>query len=126
MDLFFCCGMRSPSGCQLHPSFRQGQYLCNDYVALLMEHGMAISYSAKSNPYPNAFVGSFMKTRKQEKVGLANSEAYLDALGNLPTFIEEVYNEKRVHSGIDYLTLSELEEQIKIDPTLTIRFVLKL
>lgn len=67
-----------------------------------------------------------MKTRKQEKVGLANSEAYLDALENLPTFIEEVYNEKRVHSGIDYLTLSELEEQIKIDPTLTIRFVLKL
>jgi hypothetical protein len=37
-----------------------------------------------------------------------------------------VYNEKRVHSGIDYLTPSELEAQIKTDPTSTRRFVLQL
>lgn len=102
------------------------QYLCNDYVALLNEHRFAISNSAKGNPYHNAFVESFMKTLKQEEVSLANYETYLDVLENLPSFIEEVYNEKRVHSGIDYLTPSELEEQIKIDPTLTSRFVLEL
>jgi putative transposase len=73
-----------------------------------------------------AFVESFMKTLKQEEVYLANYETYLDVLENLPTFIEEGYNEKRVHSGIDYLTPSELEERIKIDPTLTSRFVLQL
>lgn len=38
----------------------------------------------------------------------------------------KVYNEKRVHSGIDYLTPSELEERIKIDPSLASRFVLQL
>jgi putative transposase len=45
-----------------------------------------------------------MKTLKQAGVYLANYETYLDVLENLPTFIEEVYNEKRVHSGIGYLT----------------------
>ena len=87
---------------------------------------MQISNSAKGNPYHNAFVESFMKTLKQEEVYLANYETYLDVLENLPTFIEEVYNEKRVHSGIDYLTPCELEEGIKTNPSLASRFMLQL
>ncbi len=106
--------------------FEFTQYLCNDYVALLTEHKFLISNSAKGNPYHNAFAESFMQTLKQEEVYLANYETYLDVLENLPDFIEEVYNEKRVHSGIDYLTPNELEEKIKIDPSLTSRFVLQL
>ena len=114
-----------PPGC-IHHSDRGVQYLCHDYVAALNEHKFAISNSAKGNPYHNAFVESFMKTLKQEEVYLASYETYLDVLENLPSFIEEVYNEKRVHSGIDYLTPSELGERIKIDPTLASRFVLEL
>lgn len=114
-----------PPGC-VHHSDRGVQYLCHAYVALLNAHGFSISNSAKGNPYHNAFAESFMKTLKQEEVYLANYETYLDVLENLPTFIEEVYNEKRVHSGIDYLTPSELEERIKIDPPLASRFVLQL
>ncbi len=116
---------RPPPGC-IHHSDRGVQYLCHDYVALLTEHKFAISNSAKGNPYHNAFVESFMKTLKQEEVYLANYETYLDVLENLPGFIEEVYNEKRVHSGIDYLTPSELEQRIKMDPSLASRFVLEL
>lgn len=117
---------RQPPPGGVHHSDRGVQYLCNDYVALLAEHKFLISNSAKGNPYHNAFVESFMKTLKQEEVYLANYETYLDVLENLPSFIEEVYNEKRVHSGIDYLTPSELEKRIKIDPTLASRFVLEL
>lgn len=40
-----------------------------------------------------------MNTLKQEEVYLANCETYLDALENLPSFMEEVYKDKRVHSG---------------------------
>jgi transposase InsO family protein len=116
---------RPPPGC-VHHSDRGVQYLCHDYVALLTEHGFLISNSAKGNPYHNAFVESFMKTLKQEEVYLANYETYLDVLENLPSFIEEVYNEKRVHSGIDYLTPSELESKIKTDPSAASRFVLEL
>jgi transposase InsO family protein len=116
---------RPPRG-RIHHSDRGVQYLCEDYVALLNEHGFAISNSAKGNPYHNAFVESFIKTIKQEEVYLANYETYLDVLEYLPAFIEQVYNEKRVHSGIGYMTPSELEKGIKIDPSLASRFELQL
>ncbi len=117
---------RQPARGCVHHSDRGVQYLCNAYVALLNEHQFVISNSAKGNPYHNAFAESFMKTLKYDEVHLANYETYLDVLENLPTFIEEVYNEKRVHSGIGYLTPSELEERIKIDPSSTRRFELQL
>ena len=116
---------RSAPGC-MHHSDRGVQYLCQAYVALLKENGFEISNSAKGNPYHNAFAESFMKTLKYDEVHLTNYETYLDVLENLPSFIEEVYNEKRVHSGIDYLTPSELEEKIKLDPPLASRFTLQL
>jgi putative transposase len=114
-----------PPGC-IHHSDRGVQYLCKDYVALLKQHQLAPSNSAKGNPYDNAFVESFMKTLKQEEVYLANYQTYLDVIAHLPMFIETVYNEKRVHSGIDYLTPAELEEKIKLDPTLASQFDLQL
>jgi putative transposase len=117
---------RQPAPGCVHHSDRGVQYLCNAYVALLNEHKFAISHSAKGNPYHNAFVESFRNTLKQEEVYLANYETYLDVLENLPSFIEEVYNEKRVHSGIDYLAPSELEERIKLDPSFASRFALQL
>lgn len=60
-----------------------------------------------------------MKTLKQEEVYLANYETYLDVIENLPEFIEEVYNTKRVHSDIEYLTPSELEELVENEPSKT-------
>ena len=101
----------------IHHSDRGVQYLCGDYVALLEKHGFWISNSAKGNPYDNAWTERFMRTLKQEEVYLANYETYLDVIENLPRFIEEVYNEKRVHSGIDYLTPNELEERVRKDPS---------
>lgn len=108
---------RQPKPGCVHHSDRGIQYLCKEYVALLEEHGFWISNSSKGNPYDNAWTERFMRTLKQEEVYLANYETYLDVIENLPRFIEEVYNEKRVHSGIDYLTPSELEERVRKDPS---------
>lgn len=102
------------------------QYLSHAYVDLLKANGFQISNSAKGNPYHNARVERFMKTLKQEEVYLANYETYLDVIENLPTFIEQVYNEKRVHSALDYLTPSELENAIAADPSIASRFELHL
>lgn len=110
-------GQRKPGPGCIHHSDRGAQYLCDDYVALLKQHKFWISNSAKGNPYDNAWTERFMRTLKQEEVYLANYETYLDVIENLPTFIEEVYNEKRIHSGINYLTPVELEERIRKDPT---------
>ena len=106
---------RKPKPGCIHHSDRGVQYLCDDYIALLKRSGFWISNSAKGNPYDNAWTERFMRTLKQEEVYLANYETYLDVIENLPKFIEEVYNEKRVHSGINYLTPVEFEEMIRKD-----------
>jgi len=109
----------------IHHSDRGVQYLCKKYIELLEKDDFKISNSAKGNPYHNAFLESFMKTLKQEEVYLANYETYLDVIENLPRFIEEVYNEKRIHSSIDYLTPNELEQKIKMKPAESDRFKLE-
>lgn len=58
-----------------------------------------------------------MRTLKQEEVYLASYETYLDVIENLPQFLEEVYNEIRIHSALDYLTPNEFEERIRKDPS---------
>lgn len=101
---------RKPPRGVIHHSDRGVQYLCKDYVNELEKHGFIISNSRKGNPYDNAFVERLMRTLKQQEVYLAQYETYLDVVEQLPQFIEEVYNEKRVHSAIGYLTPNELEE----------------
>lgn len=107
---------RNPGAGCIHHADRGVQYLCKDYIDILEKHKFWISNSAKGNPYDNAWTERFMRTLKQEEVYLANYETYLEVIENLPRFIEEVYNEKRVHSGIDYLTPNELEERVRKDP----------
>lgn len=108
---------RKPKPGCIHHSDRGVQYLCGEYVTLLEQHCFWISNSRKGNPYDNAWTERFMRTLKQEEVYLANYETYLDVIENLPAFIEDVYNERRIHSGIDYLTPNELEERVRKDPS---------
>jgi len=46
----------------IHHSDRRVQYASAAYVALLPQHQLQISMSAKGNPYYNAFMESFYKT----------------------------------------------------------------
>lgn len=98
----------SPQGV-IHHSDRGVQYLCGDYTKMLLENGFRISCSRKGNPYDNAWTESLMKTLKYEEIHLGNYETYLDVIGNLPYFIEDVYNKKRLHSSLGYLTPEEFE-----------------
>jgi putative transposase len=79
------------------------------YRERLAKSGIRPSCSRKGNPYDNAHMERFMRTLKQEKVYLRQYETIEDLLESLPHFIEEVYNKKRVHSALDYLTPEEFE-----------------
>lgn len=104
---------RKPPEGLIHHSDRGVQYACGDYVELLDENKIQISMSRSGNPYDNAFAESFMKTLKNEEVYLWEYENFLDVVERIPFFIEEVYNRKRLHSGIGYLPPEEFEEMLK-------------
>ncbi len=102
---------RRPAPGLIHHSDQGVQYACAAYTGLLTAHGVQISMAAKGNPYDNAVMESFYKTLKYEEVHLNDYVVMADAESRLPHFLDAVYNQKRLHSALGYLTPSEFELQ---------------
>lgn len=100
-----------PRGC-IHHSDRGVQYAAHEYVDDLKAAGFLISMSRKGNPYDNAQAESFMKTLKNEEVYLWDYKTFEDVKKRVPYFIEEVYNEKRLHSALGYCPPNEYESLV--------------
>jgi transposase InsO family protein len=103
---------RIPAPGMIHHSDRGVQYACSDYVEALEKHGIQISMSRVGNPYDNAKAESFMKTLKQEEV---NGCEYRDAnhlRRSITEFVENVYNQKRLHSALGYQSPNEFEAEL--------------
>ena len=106
---------RPPAGC-IHHSDRGVQYASEDYVNELQFHGFQISMSRKANPLDNAYVESFIKTLKSEEVYLWEYRTLEDVQRRIPYFIEDVYNQKRLHSALGYCPPCEYEAMITSNP----------
>jgi putative transposase len=102
---------RQPRPGLIHHSDRGVQYASGEYVAILEQQQMIPSMSRPANPYDNASCESFIKTLKREEI-YANAYENLEHLrANIAIFIEQYYNEQRLHSALGYRSPEEFERQ---------------
>jgi putative transposase len=100
---------RRPAPGLIHHSDQGVQYGSSEYVLRLEEAGVRISMAAVGNPYENAKAESFFRTLKMEEVYLKDYRDFEKAEQNIGEFVEEVYNQKRLHSSLGYLPPVEFE-----------------
>jgi transposase InsO family protein len=103
---------RPKPGSLIHHSDRGVQYACGDYAAMLKAYDIRASMSRVGNPYDNAKAESFMKTLKHEEVDVSAYRDLADARARIGGFIDDVYNRRRLHSALDYLSPEEYEETL--------------
>lgn len=96
----------------VHHSDQGVQYASSAYTGLLKERGVRISMSRRGNAYDNAKAESFIKTLKYEEVYLFEYETIAEARSRIGHFLEEVYNQKRLHSALGYVPPAEFEQQL--------------
>jgi len=94
---------------EIHHSDQGLHYAAPAYVALLREHGVRISMAAQGRPEENGYAERVMRTIKEEEVDLSDYDSFQDARQQLDTFIGDVYNRKRIHSALGYVTPAEFE-----------------
>jgi putative transposase len=96
----------------VHHSDRGVQYASRIYTELLLANSIRISMSRRGNPYDNAQAESFMKTLKYEEVYLFEYEDMAEARERINHFLDEVYNQKRLHSALGYVPPAEFEQAL--------------
>ena len=100
--------LRTP---EIHHSDQGVQYAATDYVDQLRTLNVRISMAAVGEPRENGYAERLMRTIKEEEVALTEYLDFADALRQLGRFLDDVYNHKRIHSALGYLTPEEYEQQ---------------
>jgi len=104
---------------QLHHSDQGVQYAATAYVERLQKLGVHLSMAAIGEPRENGYAERLMRTIKEEEVYLSDYQDFADAHCQIRRFLDDVYNVKRIHSALGYLTPKEFEDQWQSSPQAT-------
>jgi putative transposase len=96
---------------EIHHSDQGVQDAATAYVEALTVAGTSISMAAVGEPRENGYAERLMRTITEEEVDLTESEDFADASRQRGRFLDAVYDRKRIHSPLGYLTPSEFEQQ---------------
>ena len=94
---------------EIHHSDQGVQYAAKNYTGLLNKNSVQISMAAIGKAEENGYAERLMRTIKEEEVDLTEYENFSDAYSQIRQFLEEVYEQKHIHSSLGYLTPNEFE-----------------
>jgi len=94
---------------QIHHSDQGVQYAAIAYTKRLLELGTQISMAEVGESAQNGYAERVIRTIKEEEVYLNEYANLEDARKQIGRFIEDVYQKKRIHSSLGYLTPAEFE-----------------
>ena len=109
----------------IHHSDQGIQYAATAYTQVLQESRVEISMADKGQAWQNGYAERLIRTIKEEEVDLSEYLDYHDAYRQIGRFLDDVYQRKRIHSSLGYLTPAEFEAQWRQEHTLALEFELK-
>jgi len=95
----------------IHHSDQGVQYAATAYVQRLQDLGVTLSMATIGAARENGFAERLIRTIKEEEVYLSDYQDFADARRQIARFLDDVYNIKRIHSALGYLTPREFEQQ---------------
>jgi putative transposase len=99
----------------IHHSDQGVQYAATLYVERLRKLGVKLSMAAIGEPRENGFAERLVRTIKEEEVDLSDYRDFAEARSQIGHFIDAVYNVKRIHSSLGYLTPQEFEARWRVN-----------
>jgi transposase InsO family protein len=108
---------------EIHHSDQGVQYAATAYVNLLAAANVAISMAQVGEAWQNGYAERLMRTIKEEEVALSDYQDFHDAYRQIGRFLTDVYNRKRIHSSLGYLTPAEFEASLLSPQHVVVPFV---
>jgi putative transposase len=96
---------------EIHHSDQGVQYAATAYIHTLRAHEVQISMAAVGEATENGYAERLMRPIKEEEVTLHEYANFREAYQHLGRFLDEVYQHKRIHSALGYLTPAEFETE---------------